>query len=303
MIFTSIEPMLLTMRYEAFDDENYIFEPKWDGWRILIHKQGGRIEAYTRQGNCVTRKFPELEAVRDSIKAESAILDCEGVCIRDGRSVFDDFAYRGRLTQSHKIQRAMSTHPATFVAFDVLYANGDVLTNKALMERKDVLHSIVEPSDQLTSTPFFEGNGIALKAETERRNWEGIVAKRRDSLYEPGVRSADWIKIKNWKQLDTVILGYRTEPQFGLVVGLHFPTMTNKPVAVVEYGMSQDQKKAFLMVAKGIQTEFDSGVQWIEPRLCCRVQYLERTERHQLRTVSFKGFQFNKDPKECRWVS
>lgn len=98
MIFTSIQPMLLTMANKAFDDENYIFEPKWDGWRILIHKQGDRIAAYTRQGNCVTRKFPELEAVHDAIQAESAILDCEGVCIRDGRSVFDDFAHRGRLT-------------------------------------------------------------------------------------------------------------------------------------------------------------------------------------------------------------
>lgn len=55
MMFTSIDPMLLTMRYEAFDDKKYLFEPKWDGWRILIHKQGDRIEAYTRQGNCVTR--------------------------------------------------------------------------------------------------------------------------------------------------------------------------------------------------------------------------------------------------------
>lgn len=166
-----------------------------------------------------------------------------------------------------------------------------------------MLKSIVKPSDQLITTPYFAGNGIALKAETVRRNWEGIVAKRADSLYQPGVRSGDWIKVKNWKQIDTVILGYRTEPQFGLVVGLHFPTTVNKSVAVVEYGMSPDEKKAFLMVANDIHTDQRKGVQWIEPRLCCRVQYLERTERHQLRTVSFKEFQFNKDPKECRWVS
>lgn len=303
MQFTSIQPMLLTMRYEAFDDENYIFEPKWDGWRILIHKQGDRIEAYTRRGNCVTRRFPELEAVRDAINAESAILDCEGVCIRDGRSVFDDFVHRGRLTQPQKIQRALSTHPVTFVAFNVLYADGDVLTPKPLLARKDVLKSIVKRSDQLIATPYFEGNGIALKAETERRNWEGIVAKRADSVYQPGVRSEKWIKVKNWKQIDTVILGYRTETQFGLVVGLHFPTITNKPVAVVEYGMSPDEKMVFLMVAKDIHTDQRKGVQWIEPRLCCRVQYLEYTENHHLRTVSFREFQFNKDPNECRWVS
>lgn len=72
MLFTPIKPMLLGMWHEAFDDDRYIFEPKWDGWRILLHKDGERVEAYTRHGNRVTDKFPELQAAGAAIRAYAA---------------------------------------------------------------------------------------------------------------------------------------------------------------------------------------------------------------------------------------
>jgi len=80
--------------------------------------------------------------------------------------------------------------------------------------------------------------------------------------------------------------------------------MRNKPIAVVEYGLSPEEKQAFLRIAKQIHTAKDrNGIQWIEPHLCCRVQYLERTENHNLRIVTFKGFIFDKKPESCLWVS
>ena len=114
MLFTSTKPMLLSSQNEAFNDDHYIFEPKWDGWRILLHKKGKQVEAYTKNGNCVTHLFPELQDIGKSIQADAAILDCEGVCIRDQRPNFDDFAYRGRLKEQLKINAAAHTHPATF---------------------------------------------------------------------------------------------------------------------------------------------------------------------------------------------
>ena len=302
MLFQPIKPMLLTMRREAFDDYNYIFEPKWDGWRIMIHKQGDRIEAYTRQGNCVTNKFPELQEAEQYIRAYSVVLDCEGICLRDGRPVFDDFTYRGRLRDRRKITSAVETHPATFVVFDVLYTDRDH-TQEPLIERKARLADIITPSKIITPTLYMDGIGVRLKKMTEERNWEGIVAKRKDSIYRPDTRSYDWVKIKNWKEIDTVILGYRTKPQFGLIVGLHFPTMHNKPVATVEFGFKPEEKLAFLEVAKQIHTVKDRYAQWVEPRLCCRIKYLERTESHKLRIAVFESFLPGKDPSECRWIS
>jgi bifunctional non-homologous end joining protein LigD len=302
VLFTAISPMLATMRPDAFDDPAWLFEPKWDGWRLLIHKQGDRIEAYTRHGTNVTRRFPELQEAGRFIHAESAILDCEGVCLRGGRSVFDDFAYRGRLRDERKILKATQSHPLTFIVFDLIYSNDHEHTHEPLVERKKRLADIVKPAKVITPTMYVQGEGAMLKKETEERNWEGIVAKRMDSRYVFG-RSESWLKIKNWKTIDTVILGYRRKPQFGLIVGAHFSNARNKPIAVVEFGFRPEEKAAFLQVAKDLHTVQDKDCQWIEPVLCCRVQYLERTERHNLRIVSFKGFLPNKNPEDCVWAS
>ncbi|MFC5653264.1 DNA ligase [Paenibacillus solisilvae] len=301
MLFSPLKPMIVSMGMEAFDDDRFIFEPKWDGFRILLHKQGNRVEAYTRNGNVVTSKFPELREAITSIKAPAAILDCEGVCLRGGRTVFDDFSYRCRLSDPKKISAAAQTHPATFIVFDVLLTTGEHL-NEPLLTRKMRLNEIVASTDFLALTAYIKGQGKALHAWTIEQDMEGIVAKRQDSNYILDVVSKDWIKIKNFKYIDTIILGYRTEPQFGLVVGLHFRTVRYKPVGIVEFGFSSHEKKAFIEIAKQLHTTKEKKTQWIEPKLCCRIQYLERTDRHQLRTTVFKGFLFDKKAEDCYWI-
>jgi len=301
-MLTPLKPMLLQMHKDAFNDENYIFEPKWDGWRILLYKHGNQVHAFTRHGNCVTAQFPELEQVADNIRTPNAILDCEGICFRDGRSVFDDFSYRGRLRNAVKIRSAVRIHPATFVVFDVLETSKNHM-QEPLMDRKSRLEELVNPSPGIIPTIFVEGAGVQLKKFTEERRWEGCVAKRANSTYRPNTRSPDWLKIKNWKTIDAVILGYRREPQFGLVIGLHFPTVRNQPVAVVEYGMKPEERAGFLQVVRQIHTKMDRGTQWIEPVICCEVQYLERTEKRHLRTVVFKKFKPKQNPEDCIWVS
>ncbi|NRF89817.1 DNA ligase [Paenibacillus frigoriresistens] len=301
MLFSPIKPMIVSIGKEAFDDDEFIFEPKWDGWRILLHKQGTRLEAFTRNGNVVTSKFPELKEAISSIKADTAILDCEGVCIRDGRSVFDDFSYRGRISDSAKIKAAVRTHPATFLAFDVLLTSSEHL-REPLMTRKNLLNEIISSTDILTPTVYIEGRGKDLSSWSIEYDMEGIVAKRKNSKYVLGAETKDWLKIKNFKTIDTIILGYRTKPQFGLILGLHFKTVRYKPVGIVEFGFRVDDKRAFLEIAQQIQTRIDKKTYWIEPKLCCRIQYLERTDQHQLRTTIFKGFLFDKDPENCYWT-
>jgi bifunctional non-homologous end joining protein LigD len=302
MSFTPIKPMLVSMGKEAFDDNDYIFEGKMDGWRVLLYKEGNRIEAYTRNGNRISDKFPELVAAAQQIQSHAAILDCEGVCFRDNRSIFDDFSYRCRLSNPLKITRAQHTHPATFVAFDLL-ATDTPHMNEPLMTRKMRLQELVTPSDVLIPIPYVEGRGKALQRFTVENNWEGTVAKYKHSRWIAGTRSPEWIKIKNWKTIDTVILGYREKPRFGLIVGLHFPTIRNKAVAIVEAGISPDEKIAFKTIAKQIKTHKERDTQWIEPLLSCKIQYLERTDRHHLRITSFKGFLFDKKPEDCKWFA
>lgn len=207
MLFTPIKPMLLHMgnNNEIVDSDEWIYDIKWDGWRILLHKDKDRIEAFTRHGNNVTAKFPELQTIAKSIKADKAIIDCEGVVLRNGVSVFDDFNYRGRLSNKDKINQATITHPATFIAFDILTTDTSFM-NKPLIERKDILNSIIEPSNELLITPSVVGNGSNVFNITKDKGMEGVVGKRINSTYKTNHRSHDWLKFKQFKYMDVVIL-------------------------------------------------------------------------------------------------
>lgn len=297
MLFTPIKPMLLHMgnNEEINDNPEWIYDIKWDGWRILVHKEGKKIEAYTRHGNNVTAKFPELQDVGRSIQSHTAIIDCEGVVLRNGVSVFEDFAYRGRLTNTSKIEEATLTHPATFVAFDVLETN-KVHINKPLVDRKAILSSVIEPSSNLLVTPSIVGNGNNIFQLTKDKGMEGIVGKRSNSIYKTNFRSHDWLKYKHFKIANVVILGYKENP-FTMLVGKQLSNGKYKPLANVEFGFKPDEKTAFREIAKQIVTKVERDMTWLEPRLYCKVQYLEKTASGSLRIVSFKGFDFDKIPE------
>jgi len=297
MLFTPIKPMLLQMgnNDEILDNPEWIYDIKWDGWRILLHKDGDRVEAYTRHGNNVTAKFPELQAVGKSIQTQTAIIDCEGVVLRNGVSVFDDFAYRGRLSNTSKIQQATLDYPATFIAFDVLATNKQHL-QQPLVQRKEVLSSIIEPSNNILVTPSIAGNGNNIFQLTKDKGMEGIVGKRSNSTYKINHRSNDWLKFKHFKITDAVILGYKENP-FTMLVGTQLSNGKIKPLANVEFGFKPEEKKVFREIAKQVVTKVERDMMWLEPRLHCNVQYLERTTSGSLRIVSFKGFNFDKIPE------
>jgi bifunctional non-homologous end joining protein LigD len=299
MLFSAIKPMGVSFGEEPFDDQHFIYEPKWDGARILIHKQGSRIEAYSRSGRAVTHKFPELQDAIRAIKTHSAILDCEGIVLRNGAPAFDDFMYRDRISQLGKINRAVYTHPVTFVAFDLLYTDREHL-NEPLVERKKRLAAVVDSTPVLMPTLFVEAQGKALFAMMKERNMEGIVAKRKSSMYVPDTRSSEWLKIKHAKSIDVEILGYRMDP-FELVIGLNFRTVKHKPVGVVAEGISAVDRAWFVAIAAPLVTGKEGNTQKVEPRLCCRIEYLDRTDMHQLKMTTFRGFLLDKKPEDCVW--
>lgn len=299
MLFTPVKPMLASWRDQPFDDESYIFEPKWDGWRIVLHKQGDRIEAFTRSGQRVTDHFPELREAASGIRAYSAILDCEGIVLRKGKPVFDDFTYRLRISHSIKIKHAVRTHPATFVAFDILYTDGPLL-EEPLIQRKVRLGESIVSSSIIMPTMHIEGQGKALFELTREREMEGIVAKRKLSPYKLGVVSDDWLKVKHANIIDVIVLGYRTDP-FELIIGLNFRTVPNKPVGVVSAGMLEADKRQFLQEAGIVHKDQDRGTQWLEPSICCRIQYRDRTDTHQLKLTEFVQFLWEKRPEACVW--
>ncbi len=195
MLFQPLKPMLLTTNEEPFNHNAWIHELKLDGWRVILHKQGERVEAFSRHGSRLTDHFaPEFREVTSYIHSHEAILDCEGVCYRDGKTVFEDFVYRGRLTQKQKIIHAARTKPVSFVTFDVLYDGRD-RTSLPLMERKERLSEIVQSNAVMSTVTYMDGDsGVALFNWAEQHDWEGTVSKFKTSMYK-GIRSPEWVKI------------------------------------------------------------------------------------------------------------
>ena len=161
-----------------------------------------------------------------------------------------------------------------------------------LFERKGLLSSIIEPSNNLIVTPSIVENGSHIFQITKEMNMEGIVGKRRDSIYKINHQSSnDWLKYKHLKIAETVILGYSEKP-FSIVVGTRLGNGKYKRLANVEFGFSTDEKMAFRQIAKQLIIKSERNITWIEPLLKCKVQYLEKTRTGMLRIASFKGFNF-----------
>jgi len=289
--------MLLSTGNEIMDDQSWLYDIKWDGWRILLHKEGNKMEAFTRHGNVVTNKFPELLEVAKQIRSHSAILDCEGVVLKNGIPSFEDFAYRGSLTDTVKIQKALKEKPATFIAFDLLTSTHSHI-QEPLIDRKNRLHEIVTPSNSLINTPYIIGEGNHLFQLTKERKMEGIVGKRTDSAYEINTRTNNWLKFKHFKYINAVIMGYKENP-FTLIVGVYVSNKL-KPVASLEFGIKPEEKEAFRKIAPSLIQFERQGIKWLDIALCCTVQYLDKTERDHLRIASFKGFQFKVSPDDCK---
>lgn len=129
----------------------------------------------------------------------------------------------------------------------------------------------------------------SLKKE---KGMEGIVGKRHNSTYKTNHRSHDWLKYKHFKITDAVILGYKENP-FSMLVGKQLSNGKYKSLANVEFGFKPEEKIAFRQISSQIITKVERDITWIEPRLHCKIQYLERTASGSLRIVSFKGFNFD----------
>jgi bifunctional non-homologous end joining protein LigD len=299
MLFTPLKPMLLSNHKVtpfSLTDPNLLYEPKYDGWRLLLHKEGSKIEIYTRHGNVVTNRFPEFIEAAAGIESHSVILDCEGVCFNHEplRPDFGMFEARAKLTNPIKIRAAMIHSPATLIPFDVIMIDGHSLCTEKLVQRKKNLSEIITNGPAMMLPTYFIGDGQGLFDWTVANHWEGIVAKHISSRYRinrrPDRLAESWVKRKHIETTEAYILGYQENP-FALLIGLQGESSPLPiPVAIVEFGFSNEEKIAFRRIAKQLHTVMRKNMQMIEPLLKCNVEYLERTNNGALRICTFRGF-------------
>ena len=286
-------PMKATMGSMPADD-GWAFEIKWDGYRTLAFVDGDRVRLQSTSGKDVTERWPEFAALHDSINADRAVLDAELVVFDDhGRPSFE-------LVQRSGIG---SDREAVLHLFDVLSVNDTDVTGLPYLDRRRLLESLVEPTDNWLTPAHQVGHGEALLAATADAQMEGVIAKRVTSIYRPGGRSKEWIKIKNRVRLDVVIGGYtegtgnRTSTFGALLVGL--PTAAGVVFAGgVGTGFDQQSLDSLSSRLRALEvsacpfTELPTakhrrGAHWVEPNLTATIEIAELTNEGLVRHASF----------------
>jgi bifunctional non-homologous end joining protein LigD len=195
-----LEPMLCTRGPLPADETRWAFEPKWDGFRALVHADGARVRVSSRQGSDLTDRCPELAPLARAIH-RPCVLDGELVVLDEqGRPDFEAMRRRGLLGRVEA--------PLTFVAFDVLSLDGELLTARPWRARRSVLVRLGVDGPAWTTTRSYAGEGRVLFEATREQGLEGVVAKRLDAPYRPGTRSRAWIKCKHMRVAPFVVGGF-----------------------------------------------------------------------------------------------
>lgn len=285
-----ISPMLLQTAAGPFSHSDYIFEPKIDGHRLIYSQQSGKVRLYTRHDNDCTRQYPELQLPF----ADDIILDGEVACVDPATGVSDFEAVMSRFQSrpADKILKLTATLPAYYAIFDILQYKGRDLRGMTLLRRKEILAGLSLPSGSYGVVPYVDGAGEELFAQIEARGMEGIVGKRKNSIYETGRRSHAWQKVINWTYAEVFITGYRKQ-EFGWLAAVPSGTSGKlRPAGIIEFGASPLHKQAFRGVAGQLVTGEDKEFVHLEPRLRAKVRMRNWTKSGMLRTPVFEGFVF-----------
>jgi bifunctional non-homologous end joining protein LigD len=314
-----VHPMLATPTSKAFDDPDWLFEIKWDGYRAVAFIADGQVRLVSRSLNDLTAQFSELASLPQFVRAQRAILDGEIVALDDeGRPSFSLMQQRTGFQPGKRRLPRREGVPVLYYAFDLLYLDGLDLRRVALEQRKQLLQERIENSEVIHFSDHYAEKGLDLLESARQRGLEGIVAKKRNSAYQEK-RSTDWLKIKITQRQECVIGGY-TDPEgsreyFGaLVLGLY--DGQKRLVHVGQVGTGFDHKTlkemfALLQPLKMKQNPFHGEigglrkVHFVRPQLVAEIKFAEWTHETaeggmKLRAPVFMGLRADKSAEECR---
>ena len=316
---TVIHPMLATPVNEPFDGPDWLFEIKWDGYRAVAFLDHGKMRLVSRNQNDLTARYPELKDLPQFVKAKQAILDGEVVALdAEGRPSFSLMQQRTGFRPGGRRGPANSDVAVLYYAFDLLYLDGYDLRRGALEARKGALASSLLPGDSVRYSDHYEERGKALFEMARQKGLEGILAKKRDSVYQEQ-RSREWLKIKIRRRMECVIGGYTdpegSRPYFGSVVlGLYDKKGRLIHVGQAGSGFTQKSLADIWKLLKKLETKQNPfhgevealrEVHWVKPQLVAEIEFAEWTHGSagssapKLRAPVFLGLRDDKDPREC----
>jgi bifunctional non-homologous end joining protein LigD len=317
------QPMLASGGKDASppSGSDWVFEPKYDGIRILALASGASVALMTRNGRDKCRQFPEItEAVRALSRAakRNLVLDGEIVAL-DGRgrpSRFQDLQGRMHLLDVKEVDAQRASTPTALIAFDMLLDGAELLVNEDWDERRAHLERTLRASPSaatrvLRLSDVAYGEPDAMLRDARAHGWEGVMAKRRDGPYEPGRRVSHWRKLKLDNRQELVVAGW-TEPRnsrmhFGaLLLGYYDAAGELVYAGHTGTGFSDAQLREIGRALRKIETsaspfrtapKTNERPHWAEPRYVAEIRFNEWTTGGQLRQPVFVGWREDKDPK------
>lgn len=294
-----LAPMLATAgTLDGLDPEQWAFEGKWDGIRLIVEFDGVTVKLRGRAGNDVTDRYPALQALAVPLDGHRAVLDGEVVSL-DARG--------------HTSFPALQAGGAPqFLAFDVLYLDGVSLLRKRYDDRRRILEALAVAADGLDVPPQLTGDVADVLAQSA--DLEGVVAKRRDSIYRPGRRGSSWIKTKNWLTQEVVIGGWRRGRGSRSGLGSLLLGIPDKAglryVGRVGTGFGERELERLTVLLKPLECgsspfvgevpDVDRDTVWVTPSIVGEVRYRERTDAGRLRHPAWRGLRDDKSPADVR---
>ncbi len=300
------EPMLATLAADVPSGKDWLYEVKWDGYRAVGRVAGGDATLTSRRGNDLTQRFSTVaRALGRAVRTPDCVIDGE-VCALDeqGRSSFSVMQ--------------QGSGPLVYYVFDVLEVDGEPLIDLPLGERRERLARLVDPSGGVVRLSDSFEDGRALYDAALAQGLEGVVAKKRESRYQPGKRTREWLKVKTHREQEFVVAGYtkgkgRRSAGFGALILAVLEDGRLEYVGNVGTGFTEEEierllgklrplerdEPPFVEVPKMAKVKRDDIV-WVEPRLVAEVSFAEWTHDSRLRAPVYKGLREDKAPEEVR---
>ncbi len=305
-----IKPQLARSAKELPEGEQWRYEPKWDGFRTIVFRDGDDVHLQSRNGKPMNRYFPEVIEQVLALPSQRVVLDGELIVVVDGIQEFDLLGQRIHPAQS-RVEMLAERTPAAFVAFDVLADGDDVLMDLHYDERRARLEPLIEAPVQLTPM-VTDADGAAGWLTG---NSEGVIAKRADAPYTPGERTA-MMKIKRVRTADLVVQAFRFGKEEGtvgsLILGL-YDEDGNLRVVGHTSGFKAKEKRELIEKLEPYRTyergageasrwKSDEELVWegLRPELVVEIAFDHITGNRIRHGARFLRWRPDKDPKECR---
>lgn len=312
----AVEVMLATAREDPFSRPGWVFEFKFDGYRIVGWRSGGEAGLISRNGNDLTRTFPEVARAVAALPYDGLVVDGE-VVVHDERGIpsFDRLQRRGRLERWADVVRAAVELPATWYAFDLIACDGYDARALPLVERKRLLREILPSAGPIRFSDHIEEHGEAVYERAVGMGLEGVVAKKADAPYR-GTRSKEWLKIRSVRTDDYAVVGWKAPKGSRTGFGsLHLARYDGEGLVYVGgVGTGFDEAALETLASRLAELEVDAPAcrapevgelprgkahRWVRPEIVVEVRYKEVTAQGLLRHPVFVRARDDKAPHEC----